>query len=82
MCTGSLLPPIFDLHDPAVTAVDDRVKIALFEVTNIALNCIFCDLKIRGEQDNDMPEVFGSFGEVSIVPLQDQTLFLFKIYVN
>ena len=69
MCTRGLLPPILDLHDPAVTTIDDRVKIALLEVAYIVLNCIFCELWIRGEQDNDMSEVFGPLCEVDVVPL-------------
>lgn len=69
MCTRGLLSPILYLHDPAVTAVDDRVEISLLEVPHIVLNCIFCELLIGGQQDNDVSEIFGPLGEVRVVPL-------------
>lgn len=69
MCTRGLLSPILYLHDPAIAAVDGRVEISLLEVPHIILNCIFSELLIGGQQDNDVPEIFGPFGEVSVVPL-------------
>ena len=69
MCTGGLLSPVLHLHDPAIAAVDDRVEISLFQVPHIILNCIFSELFIAGQQNNDVSEIFGPFSEVSVVPL-------------